>query len=152
MSQGGPHVSTDDDVIRIRLTVAGGRALVWSLLTEAAHIARWWGEYVAFEPGPDGQLVERWRDGDREVVTRGSVTEWRPPSALAMTWADDGWPAGTRLRICLSGEGDRTDLALDHDGWAAFPNADRQALIRAHADGWSHHMASLSAYAAKQSP
>jgi hypothetical protein len=42
-----------------------------------------------------------------------------------------------------------THLTLEHWGWEAFPSSSREEPIRAHASGWSQHMANLVAYLAQ---
>lgn len=150
MPHGEVRLSTDGDRIRVRVTILQSRERVWALLTEPKHIARWWGSHVDFEPGAAGRLVERWRDGDREVVTHGHVTEWQPPSVLGMRWADEDWSVETQLAIELTGADGRTELTLAHVGWIAFPDTARPDLVRAHGEGWSHHMTNLVAYAAQR--
>jgi activator of Hsp90 ATPase-like protein len=69
-----------------------------------------------------------------------------------MTWADDAWPADTRVGFRLSEYGDKTRLVLDHSGWSVHPAGEREALIAAHARGWSRYLARLAEYAAEVGP
>jgi uncharacterized protein YndB with AHSA1/START domain len=71
------------------------------------------------------------------------------PRTLELTWADDDWDEPTRVLFRLEGAADATRLTLEHSGWEAFPSSAREELIRAHASGWSQHMANLAAYSAQ---
>ena len=140
-------IETTDDRIHVELDLAVPPPLAWTLLTEKPHIARWWGEHVDFEARPGGMLVETWFDGGRAVTTLGEVTRCDPAAALEMTWADTDWPGDTRVALRLSEQGGGTRLALDHAGWGVHPPSVRQALIDAHAAGWSRYLGRLAEYA-----
>jgi uncharacterized protein YndB with AHSA1/START domain len=144
------RIETTDDVIRIEVDLVVPLRRAWALLTQEAHIARWWGDHVSLQARPGGTFRETWSDGVREVVTAGEVTRCEPPIALELTWADDDWPAATKVAIHLSENGDGTRVVLTHSGWGIHPPDKRQAMIEGHARGWSDHLAALAAYAAKE--
>jgi uncharacterized protein YndB with AHSA1/START domain len=137
---------TTAERLTLRLTVPLRALTVWQALTARAHIARWWGEHVHLEPRPGGRFVERWREGEREAVTTGSITVWEPPRELAMSWSNDSWPAATELRIRLEDVDEGCLILLDHSGWQRLPEKCREALIEAHAEAWTRHLEALMRY------
>ena len=142
-------LETTGDSIHAEVDLAVPPLQAWALLTERQHVARWWGDHVELQAGAGGKLSETWSEGGRTVVTSREVTRCDPPFALELTWADDDWPAETRVAFHLSEEGGRTRLALDHSGWGVHPAGERKKLIDAHAAGWSRHLERLATYAGK---
>jgi uncharacterized protein YndB with AHSA1/START domain len=143
-------VTTGTDRIVICAQIGAPRDRVWRALTEEERIAEWWGSYVSLDARPGGRLTERWTDaGGREVVTSGEVLRLIAPRTLELTWADDDWDEPTRVLFKLEEAADATRLTLEHWGWEAFPSSSREELIRAHASGWSQHVANLAAYSAR---
>ncbi len=140
-------IGTMEDVVRIVVDLPVPPKQAWALLTEKPHTANWWGDHVDLQPRSGGGFLEKWSDGTREVITSGEVTRCDPPFALEMTWADDDWPADTRVTFHLSEHGDGTRLVLDHSGWSVHSPSRREKLICGHAHGWSQHLARLAEYA-----
>jgi uncharacterized protein YndB with AHSA1/START domain len=142
-------ITTATDRIVICAEIDAPRDRVWSALTEQEQIAEWWGSYVSLDARLGGRLTERWTDaGGREVVTFGEVVRLTAPRMLELTWADDDWDESTRVLFRLEEATGTTRLTLEHWGWEAFPSSLREELIRAHASGWSRHVANLVAYSA----
>ena len=143
-------VATGTDGVVVRAEISAPRELVWRSLTEEERIAEWWGGHVSLEARPGGRLTERWTGaGGREVVTSGEVVRMEAPRTLELKWADDDWDEPTRVLFRLQETAeDTTRLTLEHSGWEALPLSAREELVRAHAAGWSHHVANLEAYSA----
>lgn len=139
-------VETTDDSIVIRVELPATAGTVWQVLVDPSHISSWWGAYVSFEARPGGQLIERWSDGSREVTTSGRVFHVEPPQSLELTWANDDWPAETRVSFNLSEHARRTELVVIHSGWDLLPAPERATLMRHHAAGWTHNLKNLSDY------
>ncbi len=137
-----------DTAIRLSLDLPVPVEVAWSLITENAHIARWWGGYARLEPRQGGRFEETWVNGDREVITSGVVLAFEPPTCLQLSWADDGWPGATAVSFGISEAPGGVRLALVHDGWEVFALARRTELMANHATGWNGHLRSLAAYSA----
>jgi len=135
-------------VIRLAADLPVPPATAWRFLTDPEHTARWWGGYVTLDARIGGAFVERWRDGDREVVTSGEVLRCEPPHRLELSWADDDWNATTHVTFTLDTAHDGSRLTLVHDGWECLPADDHLTLLDAHEAGWRHHLESLTCYAA----
>jgi uncharacterized protein YndB with AHSA1/START domain len=100
------------------------------------HISEWWqpnGLFqfsegrtgtLAFEPGPQGRLVERHADGECFVI--GHIRVWDPPRRLVVSWrhasfADD---QDTELHVRfepVDDAGTSTRVTVEHFGWDALP-------------------------------
>lgn len=138
------------DTIELSALLPLPQAIVWTLLTEPKHLQAWFGPRISLEPRLGGQFREEWmNDAGRRVVTSGRVEEFRPPESIAWSWADEDWGATTRVRFALDGQGDETELFLEHSGWSAFPEALGDELKREHEVGWRKHLESLARYAAE---
>lgn len=144
-------VHLTSDTIRIEITLPVPVERAWQLLTEAEHLSKWWGDHVELTFASNGTFMERWSDGEREVVTSGEVTQFEPLSLIEMSWADDDWPGPTTVSFRLSADGEQTRLVLEHAGWEIHAEEGREALIDAHASGWTHHVSNLHRYASEQS-
>lgn len=136
------------DTIELNALLPLPQALVWTLLTEPKHLQAWFGPHVTLEARPGGRFREERTDNGVRTETTGRVEDVRAPQTIAWSWADEDWGATTRVRFDLSGEGDETELRLEHSGWSAFPEALRDELKREHDVGWRKHLESLARYAA----
>ena len=144
-------ITIGTDRIVVCAEIDASRDRVWRALTEEEQIAEWWGGYVSLDARPGGRLTERWTDASgREMVTSGEVVRLIAPRTLELSWADDDWDEPTLVLFQLEEEvADVTRLTLEHSGWEAFPRSLCEELVRAHASGWSRHVASLAAYSAR---
>jgi hypothetical protein len=89
---------------------------------------------VQFEPRVGGAVTEVGRSGARHLW--GTLTEWQPPHAFAMTW-HPGLPtdAATRLRVSFSARAGGTEVQVQHEGWEAR-GADAKAKRDQYDGGW----------------
>lgn len=96
---------------------------VWTILTQDAHIRKWWGPEVRLDGMKRGEFTESWASalGTQRRV-RGSVTAFEPPTRLQLDYRQDGWPRGTRLEFLLAPEKPGTRLYLQHSGWDMLPD------------------------------
>lgn len=114
---------------------------VWRMITDAEARAAWWG-YLDLDVTVGGRFVERWTDGSgREKLTTGVVTEVAADRLLALRWADEDWPAATRVEIHLARVGGTTSVRLLHTGWENLPEG--VALAEEHREGWRMHLENL---------
>ncbi len=115
-------------LVALRVAVPASRA--FSTFTEG--IAEWWqpnGLFqfsddrtgtLAFEPGPDGRLVEHYGDGTSFVV--GHIRVWEPPRRLVLSWRHADFAPGqeTELHVRFDEIGSQTRVTVEHFGWDAF--------------------------------
>ena len=76
---------------------------------------------LAFEPGPDGRLVETYADGS--AFTVGDVVTWDPPHRLVLTWRHASFAAdqSTELHVTFTDAGEETRVVVEHYGWDRIP-------------------------------
>lgn len=80
---------------------------------------------LAFEPGPDGRLVETYPDG--EVFVIGHIRVWDPPRRLVLTWRHASFAADqeTELHVRFDDidgmDGAQTRITVEHFGWDSLP-------------------------------
>jgi uncharacterized protein YndB with AHSA1/START domain len=72
---------------------------------------------MAFEPGPNGRLVERQAGGGEYEV--GRITLWDPPAELAFQWrpASFGPEQTTEVHVRFEPVGPETRVVVEHTGW-----------------------------------
>jgi uncharacterized protein YndB with AHSA1/START domain len=138
-------------LVSLRVSVPPGRA--FEVFT--GDIGRWWRAnalfrftrsspgVLAFEPGPEGRLIEISSTG--EVFEIGRITAWEPGVRLAFTWRQESFTAGelTHVEVRFEPVGDETRVTVEHRGWDAippehvarhgFPNA---IFLHRHAEWW----------------
>jgi uncharacterized protein YndB with AHSA1/START domain len=122
-------------VVALRVPVPAARA--FAAFTE--EIADWWqpnGLFpftvgrtgtLAFEPGPDGRLVETYADGTSFVV--GHVRAWEPPRRLVVSWRHATFAPDqeTELHVRFddvegpAGTAAQTRVVVEHFGWDRVP-------------------------------
>lgn len=125
------------------------REAVWSALTEAREIARWFATEVASEPRVGGRLEWRW--GDR-YTWRNTIEVCTPAAHLRVRYdsaVDDG-KGGKRplfVDFHLEGNGGTTTLRLVHSGFG--PEAGFDAEFHGISGGWPTELRSLRLYLAR---
>ncbi|TMR06446.1 hypothetical protein ETD86_52755 [Nonomuraea turkmeniaca] len=117
---------------------------VWQAIVNAEIRAGWW-SYLDLDATAGGRFEERWTTDDgREVRTGGQVIELVTDHLLVLSWADEHWPASTRVEIQLTEIGGSTMVRLLHMGWEPLP--DGAALAAEHRAGWLMHLVNLRRY------
>ena len=133
--------------------------VVWSVLTEPAHIASWFTDEADLDvrPGGDGRFVFRERATSRAATVNLRVEHVEPPRLLSYRWAhpDGAEPDETNsllVEFTLEADGDATRLRLVESGFDRLgrPEAERRRTNAEHQTGWDVHLESLRAYAAVQ--
>ena len=122
-------------LVAIRVPVAAARAFV--AFTE--QIGDWWepnGLFqftvgrtgtLAFEPGPNGRLVETYPDGSSFVI--GHIRAWDPPRRLVLSWRQASFAPDqeTELHVRFddvedpAGAVPQTRVVIEHFGWDGIP-------------------------------
>jgi uncharacterized protein YndB with AHSA1/START domain len=122
-------------LVALRVPVPAARA--FAAFTE--QIAEWWqpnGLFqftddrtgtLAFEPGPDGRLVETYPDGTSFVVVH--IRSWEPPRRLVLSWRHASFAPDqeTELHVRFddvddpASPGTQTRVVVEHFGWDRIP-------------------------------
>jgi uncharacterized protein YndB with AHSA1/START domain len=123
---------TDASRVLVALRVPVPAARAFAAFTE--QIAEWWqpnGLFqftdgrtgtLAFEPGPDGRLVETYPDGTSFVV--GHIRAWEPPRRLVLSWRHASFAPDqeTELHVRFDDvEHAQTRVIVEHYGWDRIP-------------------------------
>ena len=130
---------------------------VWSLLTEAEHLGRWFGDAGAeIDLRPGGAMALHWTDMDS---AHGRVEAVEPHTRFAYRWAPFKDPSGdepvegnsTLVEFTLHPERDATRLRVVESGFTSLATSDDQRArnIEANTGGWEHETGELRAYAEK---
>lgn len=135
------------------------RALVFSMWTDAQHLARWWGPHgfdnprCEVDPRPGGKILIHMRGPDGGVHPMGGVfDEIVPPERIVFTSFVD-LPDGTRViesrnTVLLEETGSRTKVTL-HAKASGFTEFAPRMLAGMEA-GWATSLDKLAGVAAKQ--
>jgi len=105
---------------------------------------------LAFEPGPEGRLVETYANGDTFEI--GRITTWQPGDRLAFTWHQDTFEPGqsTLVDVRFEAVGEETRVTVSHSGWDSIPQEhaarhtmDDAVFLRRHGEWWQMLLRSL---------
>jgi len=141
------------DRLELRFTLACSPAHAFRVFTEMVEL--WWprshrrlpeGE-MAFEPGPDGRLVERIGSEERTV---GDVVAWQPPGRLSFDWWLGANEHPTRVDIAFRPTEAGTAIDIVHTPGDALVDdifADRVARFE---QGWNAVFGALSNFLKQQ--
>lgn len=116
-------MSEELDPILIQVTIPLPTGLIFSAITDPAHVAAWLGASAVIEPRVGGRYELAFA-GPPAFVSRGSVTKLTPDVELGFTWLgppefdaimNSNDPTHVYVRLQESPEG--IDVTLEHDGW-----------------------------------
>ena len=133
--------ATSGLTLELTRTLPAPRPAVWSAMTKAGQLARWWGPKgftaprVDFEARVEGRYRIAMQPPDGELFhLHGEFREVDPPSRLAYTFAwepPDPDDRETVVTLTLRDRGEQTEVAL---GQGEFATVERRTL---HEGGWS---------------
>jgi uncharacterized protein YndB with AHSA1/START domain len=129
---------------------------VWAVVTQPAHIERWFCDSAAFDlqPGAEGSLT--WGDKATKSPTtvRLTIENVDELRYFAFRWdylENEQAAEGNSLLVefSLSPEGPNTRLRVVESGFAALrrPDADKERYFEDHTQGWTVHLGRVSEYA-----
>ena len=126
---------------------------VWSALTEAEHIGRWFGDAAEIDLRPGGEMTVSWA---KHGVVSAVVERVEPPTFFSFRWAR---PAGAKLRegnstlveFTLDAEGEQTRLRVVESGFPSLEGTEEEKSRYAsgNSEGWVAELDELREYAAK---
>jgi uncharacterized protein YndB with AHSA1/START domain len=142
------------DRIEREITIAAPVERVWSVLTEADHIAGWFADAGAeIDLRPGGALVMRW---EQYGMTRARVEAVEPPHRFAYRWTAHHAETGaepeegnsTLVEFTLAPEGESTRLRVVETGFAALATSEdqRKSNYDDNVGGWKEMLGRLDAY------
>jgi uncharacterized protein YndB with AHSA1/START domain len=127
--------------------------VVWAIVTEPRHVARWFSDEAEIDLRPGGAMLLTWHG---RGSYRGRVEAVEPPHAFVFRWMrrEGEEPAegtSTRVEITLSAEGPRTRLRVVESGFQelAWDEEEKARYVGENSAGWVHELTELRDYAAR---
>lgn len=124
---------------------------VWAVLTEAEHVASWFGDSAEIDLRPGSQATFGWAGAGQ---FRAVIERVEPPSVLSYRWATDaetepGEGTSTMVEFTLTEISVGTLLRVVESGFASLHiGQDAQATVaEEHSTGWTDELAQLKDYA-----
>jgi uncharacterized protein YndB with AHSA1/START domain len=139
------------DRIEREITINAPRERVWAALTEAEHVARWFGDTAEVDLRPGGKLVFGWKEHGKH---HGLVERVEPPGFFSYRWArpvGDEPVAGnsTLVEFTLTPEGAGTRLRIVETGFASLDASaqEQDTAVKENTEGWISELGDLQGYA-----
>ncbi|WP_020574667.1 SRPBCC family protein [Actinopolymorpha alba] len=138
--------------IEREIVIAAPVERVWAVITEAEHIAGWFGDAGAEldELRPGGKMIMTWKEYGRAPAVIEKVD---PPHFFSWRWTSGGPEPtadnSTLVEFGLSPEGDGTRLRVVESGFRDLPvsEEDQASRVAGNTEGWFLELNELQAYA-----
>lgn len=129
--------------------------IVWSVITEAEHVGRWFSDSAAVDLRPGGELILTW---DEHGAVYWRVERIDPPRFVSFRWlrpvpdqsgADELLEDNSTLvEFSLDAEGDATRLRVVESGFAELAGSQEENAKDAeeHRRGWELELDELRDY------
>ena len=124
--------------------------VVWSIVTEAEHVGKWFSDSAEIELEPGGKAVLNW---DEHGSFPARIERVEPPRFISFRWAR---PAGaeptegnsTLVEFTLSAEGEGTRLQVVESGFRELDGTDEEKAEYAEGNtrGWAKELGELREY------
>jgi uncharacterized protein YndB with AHSA1/START domain len=148
---GGKECTMSQDWIERDVLIDASRERVWEVLTNAGHVARWFGASAEIDLHPGGHARFGWPD---EAVFEAVVDRVERPSAFSYRWAreagtEPGKGTGTLVEFTLTEVPTGTLLRVVETGFASLDlnQAEQGQAAEGNRLGWSDELAQLKEYA-----
>jgi uncharacterized protein YndB with AHSA1/START domain len=143
------------DSIEREVVIDAPLEVVWSIVTEPEHVARWLSDSAEIDLRPGGGALFTW---DEHGPVRGRVERVEAPRAFAFRWVPQ--PGGsnevvegnsTLVEFHLSAEGDGTRLRVVETGFRRLDGSEEAnaAVFESHRMGWGREFTHLLEYVAE---
>jgi uncharacterized protein YndB with AHSA1/START domain len=138
------------DRIEREIRIDAPQERVWAVLTEAEHVAGWFGDTAELDLRPDGKAAFGWEGSTFHAV----LERVEPPSFFSYRWARKAGeqPAdgnATLVEFTLSSRGSGTLLTVVETGFASLLVTEQEQAEAAEENtkGWASELAELQEYA-----
>jgi uncharacterized protein YndB with AHSA1/START domain len=139
------------DVIEREIVIDASQERVWEVLTQAEHVAQWFGDSAEIDLRPGGQASFGW---SADGVHRAVIERVEPPSLLSYRWAcqpgTEPEPGeSTLVEFTLTQDTIGTVLRVVETGFASLKGSSSEQDNAAHENeqGWIAELAELKEYA-----
>jgi uncharacterized protein YndB with AHSA1/START domain len=140
------------DAIERQVVIDAPPGVVWSIVTEAQHLAGWFSDEAEIDLRPGGRILLTWR---AHGTYEGRVETVDPPRLFAFRWqtreGDFSEGNSTLVVMTIEADGTGTRLRVVESGFAALPWPDdaRERYSDENAKGWLAELDELRDYAAQ---
>jgi uncharacterized protein YndB with AHSA1/START domain len=141
------------DRIEREIVIDAPRERVWAVLTEADHVAQWFGDSAEVDLRPGGRAVFTWTKHGGSHEAR--IERVEPPGFFSYRWAHQAGDAvadgtSTLVEFTLTPDGTAgTRLRVVETGFAALAGGDeeRSTAVKENTEGWARELGELKDYA-----
>lgn len=142
------------DSIEREIVIEAPLELVWSVVTEPEHVARWFSDEAEIDlrPGGDGLVTWHHEAGGYRV----RIERVEPPHTFAYRWVrrpgvDPAEGNSTLVEFSLRADGGHTRLRVVESGFASldWPEDERAGYQAENVRGWAQELEELRAYASE---
>lgn len=119
---------------------------IWSAITEAEHLAKWFGDSAIVDFRVGGRIRFGWSQFD-DSVAHAVIERIEEPSTFAYHWWMDGKDEATATLVTfdLTARGDTTTVTVVESGLAALPPDEAARTIEGNTEGWISELGDLAA-------
>jgi uncharacterized protein YndB with AHSA1/START domain len=141
------------DAIEREIVIDALPDVVWSIVTEAQHLAGWFSDEAEIDLRPGGRMLLTWRE---HGAYEGRIETVDPPRRFSFRWQTrDGAFSETNSTLVvmtLEEEAAGTRLRVAESGFAALPWPDEQRAryIDENSRGWLAELDELRDYVAER--
>jgi uncharacterized protein YndB with AHSA1/START domain len=139
------------DRVEREIIINAPQERVWAVLTEADHVARWFGDSAEVDLRPGGKMIFGWKEHGNH---HARVERVEPPGFFSYRWARSAGiePApgnSTLVEFTLIAEGSATRLRVVETGFASLDGSeeDRGTAVKQNTAGWISELGELQEYA-----
>ena len=143
------------DRVEREILIEAPPEIVWSVITEAEHVGRWFSDSAAIDLRPGGELILTW---DEHGAVYWRVERVDPPHFVSFRWlrpmqgdADGVEPLednSTLVEFSLDSEGEATRLRVVESGFRELAGSEQENAKDAeeHSRGWELELGELRDY------
>ncbi|MGO8961365.1 MAG: SRPBCC family protein [Streptosporangiaceae bacterium] len=139
------------DLIEREILIDASRERVWAVLTEAKHIAGWFGDSAEIDLRPGGKAAFGWSEHGTHLAVIERVDE---PNFLSYRWArgtqvEPAEGGSTLVEFTLTEIPTGTLLRVVETGFASLhaTASEQDQALQGNTEGWTSELAELKEYA-----
>ena len=139
------------DRIEREIIINAPQDRVWAVLTEADHVARWFGDSAEVDLRPGGKMIFGWKEHGNH---HARVEKVEPPGFFSYRWAR---PVGTEpapgnstlVEFTLIPEGSATRLRMVETGFSSLDGTEEEkgTAAKQNSEGWTSELGEFQEYA-----
>jgi uncharacterized protein YndB with AHSA1/START domain len=152
VAHGGSLLAVAPDAIEREIVIDAPPSVVWSIVTEAQHLAGWFSDEAEIDLRSGGRMLLTWR---RHGSYEGRVETVDPPRLFAFRWqtreGEFSETNSTLVVVTLEAKGTGTRLRVVESGFATLPLPDdaRARYADENSRGWITELDELRNYVAQ---